>query len=111
MFSNRADAARQLARRLVHLKGRRPLVLAVPPRAVSMAQIIADALHGELDVVLVETLKGAPGAPDLAVATVSVVFVSSLTMPVMLRPSSRSILVAAYSFGTTADGSKMFSSR
>jgi len=71
MFSDRADAAMQLARRLAHLQGRHPLVLAIPPRAVSMAWIIADVLHGDLDVALVEKIRGAPGAPTLTVATVT----------------------------------------
>ncbi len=69
MFEDRADAAHQLAERLAHLRGRDPLVLAIPRGAVPMGRIIADALEGELDVVLVRKL-GAPGNPELAVGAV-----------------------------------------
>lgn len=70
MFKNRADAAEQLAQRLRHLKGEHPLVLAIPRGAVPMAKLIADALDGELDTVLVRKL-GAPGNPEYAVGAVS----------------------------------------
>ncbi|MDN5848690.1 MAG: phosphoribosyltransferase [Nitrococcus sp.] len=70
MFKDRADAALQLAERLRHLKGEHPLVLAIPRGAVPMARLIADALDGELDIVLVHKL-GAPGNPEYAVGAVS----------------------------------------
>lgn len=70
MFKNRTDAARQLARRLGHLKGEHPLVLAIPRGAVPMAKLIAEALDGELDTVLVHKL-GAPRNPEYAVGAVS----------------------------------------
>ena len=54
-FKNREEAAVQLANRLGAHRGRHPLVLAVPRGAVPMARIIADALDGDLDVVLVPT--------------------------------------------------------
>lgn len=68
-FRNREDAARQLVERLAAYKGRKPLVLAIPRGAVPMAGVIADALHGEVDVVLVRKL-GAPGNPEFAVGSV-----------------------------------------
>jgi predicted phosphoribosyltransferase len=68
-FRNREDAARQLAERLAHYRGQHPLVLAVPRGAVPMARIIADALDGDLDVVLVRKLR-APGQPELAIGAV-----------------------------------------
>ena len=68
-FKNRDDAARQLAERLIAYKGQNPLVLGVPRGAVPMARIIADALAGELDVVLVRKLR-APGQPELAIGAV-----------------------------------------
>jgi len=68
-FENRDEAARQLAERLIAYKGRNPLVLGVPRGAVPMARIIADALGGELDVVLVRKLR-APGQPELAIGAV-----------------------------------------
>jgi len=68
-FKNRDEAATQLAGRLVAYKGQNPLVLGVPRGAVPMARIIADALGGELDVVLVRKLR-APGQPELAIGAV-----------------------------------------
>lgn len=69
MFADRMDAARRLAARLSALKGRHPLVLAIPRGAVPMANHIAHALDGELDVVLVRKL-GAPGNPEYAIGAV-----------------------------------------
>ena len=68
-FRNREDAATQLAERLAPYKGQHPLVLAIPRGAVPMARVIADALHGEVDVVLVRKL-GAPGNPEFAVGSI-----------------------------------------
>lgn len=69
MFEDRLDAGRQLAARLAHLRGQRPLVLGIPRGAVPMARLIADALDGELDVVLVRKI-GAPGNPEFAIGAV-----------------------------------------
>ena len=69
MFEDRTDAARQLASRLAAFKGQHPLVLAIPRGAVPMGQVLADALGGELDVVLVRKLT-APGAPEFAVGAI-----------------------------------------
>lgn len=68
-FENREEAARLLAQRLERYRGARPLVLGVPRGAVPMAALIATALDGDLDVVLVHKL-GAPGQPELAVGAV-----------------------------------------
>ena len=68
-FRNREDAATQLAERLAPYKSQHPLVLAIPRGAVPMARVIADALHGEIDVVLVRKL-GAPGNPEFAVGSI-----------------------------------------
>lgn len=68
-FRNREHAAQLLAGRLAPYRGCNPLVLAVPRGAVPMGRIIADALGGELDVVLVHKL-GAPGNPQLAIGSV-----------------------------------------
>ncbi len=65
-FRNRAEAAERLAVRLKAYEGMNPLVLAIPRGAVPMARVIADALGGEVDVVLVRKL-GAPLNPELAV--------------------------------------------
>lgn len=68
-FRNREDAAKQLALRLTRYRGQHPLILGVPRGAVPMARIIADALDGDLDVVLVRKLR-APGQPELAIGAV-----------------------------------------
>jgi predicted phosphoribosyltransferase len=68
-FTNREDAAKQLAERLAAYKGQNPLILGVPRGAVPMARTIADALEGDLDVVLVRKLR-APGQPELAIGAV-----------------------------------------
>jgi predicted phosphoribosyltransferase len=54
----------------VAYNGQNPLVLGVPRGAMPMARIIADALDGELDVVLVRKLRRAPGFPELAIGAV-----------------------------------------
>ena len=69
MFSDRDDAARQLAKALGQYRGRHPLVLAIPRGAVPMGRIIADALEGDVDVVLVRKLR-APGNPEFAIGAV-----------------------------------------
>lgn len=58
-FKNREHAASLLVARLGAYKGENPLVLGVPRGAVPMARIIAEALGGELDVVLVRKLRAA----------------------------------------------------
>lgn len=68
-FENRESAARLLAARLAHYRGRQPLVLGVPRGAVPMARLIADALAGDLDVVLVRKLR-APAQPELALGAI-----------------------------------------
>ena len=68
-FENRAEAGRMLASRLDAYRGQRPLVLAIPRGAVPMGKIVADALDGELDVVLVRKLR-APDNPELAIGSI-----------------------------------------
>jgi predicted phosphoribosyltransferase len=68
-FRNREEAAQLLAQRLMAYRGHHPLVLGIPRGAVPMAKIIADALEGDLDVVLVHKL-GAPGNPEFAIGAV-----------------------------------------
>jgi putative phosphoribosyl transferase len=69
IFDSRLDAARRLATALEHYRGRDPVVLAIPRGAVEMGRVLADALGGELDVVLVHKL-GAPGHSEYAVGAV-----------------------------------------
>ncbi|GAB2844515.1 phosphoribosyltransferase family protein [Pseudoduganella ginsengisoli] len=68
-FDDRLDAGRQLARQLLPLQLRCPLVLAIPRGAIPIGAIIADALHGDLDVVLVHKL-GAPFNPEYAIGAI-----------------------------------------
>lgn len=69
MFRDREDAARRLSEALAQYRGQHPLVLAIPRGAVPMAKIIADALDGEVDVVLVRKLR-APANPEFAIGAV-----------------------------------------
>jgi len=69
-FSNREHAAALLAERLSpEYKNKNPLVLGIPRGAVPMAKVIADALGGELDVVLVHKLSH-PDQPELAIGAI-----------------------------------------
>ncbi len=68
-FRNREHAAHLLAEKLSAYRGQHPLVLGIPRGAVPMAKIIAEALDGDLDVVLVHKL-GAPGNPEFAIGSV-----------------------------------------
>lgn len=68
-FKNRDEAARLLAERLAPYRSQHPVVLGVPRGAVPMARTIADALDGDLDVVLVRKLR-APDQPELAIGAV-----------------------------------------
>lgn len=69
LFENREDAARQLSKALATYQGQQPLVLAIPRGGVPLGRIVADALGGELDVVLVRKL-GAPYNPEFAVGSI-----------------------------------------
>ncbi|MEN9880321.1 MAG: hypothetical protein RIQ55_967 [Pseudomonadota bacterium] len=69
LFDDRADAGRQLARALDTYRSSNPLVLAIPRGALPIGRIVADALSGSLDVVLVRKL-GAPNNPEFAIGSV-----------------------------------------
>ncbi len=68
-FENRAEVGQLLGRRLDKYRGLHPLVLAIPRGAVPMGKIVAEALDGELDVVLVRKLR-APYTPELAIGSI-----------------------------------------
>ena len=69
-FKSRAHAAELLVQRLrTSYQNNNPLVLGVPRGAVPMAKIIADALGGELDVVLVHKLTH-PEQAELAIGAI-----------------------------------------
>ena len=69
MFSDRQDAANQLARKLKAYQGKNPLVLGIPRGAVPMAKAVASALGGDMDVVLVRKLH-APHQPEFAIGAI-----------------------------------------
>ncbi len=77
-FRDRVAAGRALARKLVEAgamsaseaRGQPPVVLGIPRGGVPVAAAVAQALGGELDV-LVAHKVGAPGEPELAVGAVA----------------------------------------
>lgn len=68
-FRNRRDAGRKLAAALGHLRGTRPLVLALPRGGVPVAYEVARALDAELDILLVRKI-GAPGHEELGIGAI-----------------------------------------
>ena len=68
-FLDRADAGRQLAAALLHLKDERPIVLALPRGGVPVAFEVAKALAAPLDVILVRKI-GAPRQKELGLGAV-----------------------------------------
>ena len=70
LFSDRHDAGRQLANRLLHLKQENPVVLALPRGGVPVGFEIARALAAPLDLVLVRKI-GAPFHEELAVGAIA----------------------------------------
>jgi len=69
VFANRNQAADSLAVALQAWKGKNPLILAIPRGAVPMGRRLAQALEGELDVVLVRKLR-APFNPEFAIGSI-----------------------------------------
>ena len=69
IFSDRGDAGRQLAGALAHLRGRRPVVVALVRGGLPVASEVAQALSAPLDIILVRKI-GVPWQPELAVGAV-----------------------------------------
>lgn len=69
-FKDRLEAGRRLALQLASFRGKNPLILAIPRGGVPIGKVVADALEGELDVVLVHKI-GAPNSPEYAVGSIS----------------------------------------
>lgn len=65
-FRNRADAGRQLVRRLDHLAAEEPIVLALPRGGVVVGYEIARALGAPLDIIAVRKI-GAPFQPEFGI--------------------------------------------
>lgn len=70
LFADRRDAGRALARKLEHLCGTDPLVLALPRGGVPVAYEVAHALRAPLDIFLVRKL-GVPGHEELAMGAIA----------------------------------------
>jgi putative phosphoribosyl transferase len=70
MFRDRSDAGRQLAQKLLHLRDRNPVVLALPRGGVPVGLEVARALGAPLDLVLVRKI-GVPWQPELALGAVT----------------------------------------
>lgn len=70
MFRDRIDAARKLAARFRGRKLHDPLVLAIPRGGVVIGAVLAQALEGELDVVLSRKLR-AEDQPEFAIGAIS----------------------------------------
>jgi putative phosphoribosyl transferase len=69
-FADRGEAGRRLADKLVHLKDRQPVVLALPRGGVAVGFEISRALNAPLDIVLVRKI-GVPWQPELALGAVT----------------------------------------
>ncbi|MDP3780573.1 MAG: phosphoribosyltransferase family protein [Nitrosopumilaceae archaeon] len=69
MFSDRIDAGKQLGKKLEFLKGRDPLILAIPRGGVVVADAIATVLDCKLDIIVSRKI-GAPHNSELAIGAV-----------------------------------------
>lgn len=69
LYATRAEAGRELAASLTHLRDTRPLVLGLPRGGVPVAAEVARALGGDLDVIVVRKL-GLPWQPELAMGAI-----------------------------------------
>lgn len=68
-FQDRVDAGRQLAQRLLPLRGQDVVVLGLPRGGVPVAYPVAEALGAPLDVIVVRKL-GVPVHPELAMGAI-----------------------------------------
>jgi putative phosphoribosyl transferase len=68
-FADRIEAAERLSEALGAYRGRHPLILAVPRGALPMGRVLAERLHGELDVVLVRKLRS-PFSSEYAIGAI-----------------------------------------
>ena len=71
-FTDRAEAGRALAARLVEYAGQDPVVLGLPRGGVVVAAEVARALQGTLDIVVVRKV-GVPWQPELAMGAIAAV--------------------------------------
>ncbi len=69
-FTDRHQAGRMLAKRLLHLKDRHPIILALPRGGVPVGYEVAHELEAPLSILLVRKI-GAAGQPELAIGAVA----------------------------------------
>jgi putative phosphoribosyl transferase len=69
VFSDRVDAGRRLAAKLLHLRGEPVVVLGLPRGGVPVAAEVAAALDAPLDVIVVRKL-GVPFQPELGMGAI-----------------------------------------
>src|SRR5664279_5569112 len=70
VFTDRADAGRQLAAQLTELIGESPIVVGRPRGGVPVAREIADALRAPLEILAVRKL-GAPQNPEYGIGALA----------------------------------------
>lgn len=69
IFQDRNQVGRLLSRALQAYEYQNPLVMGIPRGGVPIAAQIAQAIHGDLDVILVHKIP-APGQPELAIGAI-----------------------------------------
>ncbi len=70
LFTDRADAGRQLATQLDHYRFEHPLILALPRGGVPVGYEVAKALAAPLDTLAARKI-GAPGNPEYGIAAIA----------------------------------------
>jgi len=70
VFTDRSEAGRKLAERLMEYKGQEAVVLAIPRGGVVVANEVARGLGCPLDLIIPRKI-GAPGNPELAIGAVA----------------------------------------
>jgi putative phosphoribosyl transferase len=97
-YADRREAGRAVAGRLLHHRGHGPLVLALPRGGLPVAEEVARAIDGELDVLEVRKV-GTPYQPELAMGAVTstgaAVVNDDVVRAVGLSPSDVAAAVAA----------------
>src|SRR5436309_29122 len=69
-FNDRADAGRQLARALEHLRDRNPVAVGLARGGVVVAAEVAKALHCPLEVLVARKI-GAPRQPEYGIGAIA----------------------------------------
>lgn len=69
IFKDREDAGLRLAKKLAYLRGENPVILAIPRGGVVTANVVAQELGGNLDIIVSRKI-GAPENRELAIGAV-----------------------------------------